>query len=397
MELSADRGRVRFLGEAVFLFCFAAMLSTPLIWHFLDPSAAQSDNRALAKPPGFPSGLAELWQWPRRAEAYLDDHFGLRPQLVRANVNIHWHLLDSSSVSSIVVGRNGRIFFSDGEVPFRAALGNCGAWWSADYRADFVHEAEAGLTSLRRAFPNVSVLLVPTSPVLYPQDLPAWMERACAGHVPLATDILQHLPDPLREMVSYPRDVAVSLPASGPLIPKKNFHWDGRGPDLLMQSFVDGRFHMPRVIEPGWTERVVPSDLAPLLPGIELVDRISVPGWGTSGVRFCDVSVCAQRAPLDGIALPLETLWAERPGAGGKLLLLSDSFGAKAAATLIEYFSDIVMINMNNVQRLSPDQRRSLWYRLNNDWRPDYVLVVVQDGNISLLSRFAKVLPGAEP
>ena len=82
-----------------------------------------------------------------------------------------------------------------------------------------------------------------------------------------------------------------------------------------------------------------------------------------------------------------------RPGPGGKLLLLSDSFGAAAAAGLIEYFADIIMINMNNYQVMELDQRRALLERLKSKWGDAEVLVLVEDGNISLLSRFAQSLP----
>src|SRR5690348_6759707 len=108
------RSRVHWMGQRAFLSCMAAMLLAPMISHLVNPSAEQSDNRALAAKPTMPRTLSALGEWPRQAEAYVNDHFGLRETLVRADVDVHWRILKSSPTPLIVVGRNGRIFLSDG-------------------------------------------------------------------------------------------------------------------------------------------------------------------------------------------------------------------------------------------------------------------------------------------
>jgi hypothetical protein len=82
-----------------------------------------------------------------------------------------------------------------------------------------------------------------------------------------------------------------------------------------------------------------------------------------------------------------------RRGNSESILLLSDSFGRAAGFSLIEYFRDVVMINMSNFQTLDEVNRRALWRRLKENWGGSNVLVLIEDGNVGLISRFAKSLP----
>ena len=159
---------------------FVATLFMPILVGLFVGSGQQADNRVLAPPPGVPTSFKVLIEWPRRADAYLNDHFGLRSTLVRANAIVNWYLFGSSTNPSVIVGRHGSLFLSDGEVPNRVILGDCGAWWSEGYLASFAHDAQAAVERLQHDFGSLSGLFVPTSAVLYPENLPLWMANACA-------------------------------------------------------------------------------------------------------------------------------------------------------------------------------------------------------------------------
>jgi hypothetical protein len=374
------------------LVFFVATLFTPLLVGLFAGSGRQADNRVLAPPPGVPTSFKILIEWPHRADAYLNDHFGLRSTLVRANAIVNWYLFGSSANRSVIVGRHGRLFLSEGEVPNRVILGDCGAWWSEGYVASFAQAVQAAIEGLQHDFGRLSGLFVPTSAVLYPEDLPLWMADACADKVPLVDDILARLPQSQQRLLAYPKAVAASLPSSTPLIPKRNFHWDGQGASLFMEAYVESRFGLTREAMPIWRPASKPSDIARFLPGVSVVNQINIADWAGTGVVFCQEMSCLNASPFEDTVFPRESMRVSRPGPGGKLLLLSDSFGAAAAAGLIEYFADILMINMNNYQVLELDQRRALLERLKSKWGDAQVLVLVEDGNITLLSRFAKSL-----
>jgi hypothetical protein len=371
----------------------AAIIALPLIGHLFFSPSTQSDNRTLAPPPSAPRTLSALMEWPRQADAYLKDHFGFRAQFVRAYATLSWKLFGTSPEPSVVVGRNDRLFLSDGDVHNRVLLGDCGAWWSDEQLAPWAVEGDAALRRLKAEFPRLSVFVVPTSAVLYPADLPPWMERACAGKTPFAQALAARLPPDTRSLITYPVLEAKDLPPATPLIPAHNFHWVGKGVDLLMAEYIESHFGLKRQIAPGWERATEPADLERFFPGSGLSNTILAPVWNPENVEFCFDGDCLQQPPLDRIRLPRETLRVSRSGAGEPILLLSDSFGAGAASSLIEYFRDVVMINMNNFQMLEEGDRRVLWRRLEENWGGSNVLVLIEDGNVTLPSRFVKSLP----
>jgi hypothetical protein len=163
---------------------------------------------------------------------------------------------------------------------------------------------------------------------------------------------------------------------------------------LFMEQFAQTELHRQKQLSPTLAETDEESDLARFVPGVRLVNRIMVPNW-PPGYRACDIPACLDKPPLNGIALPYQTGRQERPGAGGKLLIISDSFGALAASTLIEYFADIIDINMNNFPRLQPEERRTLWHRVTTEWQPDAILMVLQDGDVTEIPRFADPISDA--
>lgn len=370
------------------------VLAIPLLAHVLLPQAAQSDNRLLAPSPGVPQNLSALVNWPHAADAYLKDHFGFRAQLIDLYNAVNWRILGVSADPRVVVGRNGRIFLSDRNTLNPFVLANCGAWWPEEARSKFAAEAAAAIRRLEVDFPQFSVFLVPTSDLLYPTDLPEWVQRACAGKTPLAEDWLSRLPPDVRGLVAYPIETAkdLPLPPDAPLVPKLNFHWRGRGVSLLMEAYADEHFHLDRQVTPTWKLVTRPSDLGRFLPGAGLYTEAEDAVW-PPGITFCEQDDCLHAQPLGGLTLPRETLRITRACAGQRLLVLSDSFGWAAAAGLFEYFCDVLMINMNDFQLLSETDRRALWTRLTENWRDAHVLAVVDVGNITLFARLVKSIP----
>jgi hypothetical protein len=85
----------------------------------------------------------------------------------------------------------------------------------------------------------------------------------------------------------------------------------------------------------------------------------------------------------------------QRPGSGGRMLVVGDSFVAGAADALIGYRHDIITLNLNNLPHLPPDEQRLLWERITAVWRPDRVLMVVNDGNLTDLARFVEAIASA--
>jgi hypothetical protein len=390
MARSADPSSIGRLG---FLLAVAAILLTPLLVQLVGGSASQSENRRLAGPPSFPRAET-LAQWPRQVDAYLDDHFGLRPQMVGIAARLRWNLLQSSPNPVIVRGR-GRTYFSEDEVPFQTLLSTCGALWAEPQLAQFSRDLTKGLERLRDLLPAARVLVVPTAAVLYPEQLPRWMGRVCAGRIPLAEELLNRLPGGLRQGIAYPRDLTATLPDATPLVPLNNFHWQGAGIHAFLGQFAERELHLTRHASPIWADQVMESDLAVYVPGVKLSNRVRIADWTEAGVRGCTEAACTGTAPLEGVALPSEMLRLQRPGSGGRMLVVGDSFVAGAADALIGFASDVITLNLNNLPHLPPDEQRLLWERITAVWRPDRVLMVVNDGNLTALARFVEAIASA--
>ena len=370
------------------------ILALPLLAHVFLPQAAQSDNRVLARSPGLPRNISAFVNWPQAADAYLKDHFGLRAQLIRVYNAFNWRVLGISTDPHVVVGRNGRLFLSDVHLGNPFLLGDCGAWWPDKDRSAFAGEAAVAIRRLQSDFPQFRVFIVPTSDVLYPAELPEWVQRACAGKTPLVEDWMSRLPPDVRGLIAYPIETAkhLPLPPDATLIPEHNFHWKGRGVSLLMEAYANDQFHLDRQIVPTWKWVTRPADFGRFLPGSELSTTAEEAVWAP-GVTFCEQENCLHAQPLSDLTLPRETLRVTRGCTGPRLLMLSDSFGWAAAAGLIEYFCDELMINMNDFQLLSETDRRALWTRLKENWRDAHVLAVVNVGNTTLFARFVKSIP----
>lgn len=70
------------------------------------------------------------------------------------------------------------------------------------------------------------------------------------------------------------------------------------------------------------------------------------------------------------------------------MLILGDSFGTGAGEGFIDYFDDVVALNLHEFTRL-PDQKRDrLWQTLAFDWRPTRVIILVCDENAYHLAQY---------
>ncbi|MBN9602570.1 MAG: hypothetical protein J0G33_06535 [Afipia felis] len=373
------------LGKALFLGLIAATLCAPAIGQLTLGSFPQQDNRALAPSPSAPHNVTDLLSWPKRADAYLNDHFGFRRFLVRANTGLYWRALRESTVPSIVTGRNGRIFPSAGDVPSQELLSNCGAQWPESFIKQWAQEAETALNRLIDVVPDIRIVVIPTSAVLYSDDLPRWIQRACQDRQPIAADLISRLPASIQSRSIFPLTRAQNLPEL--LIPKENFHWHGRGISVLLGAYMERDLGILPDRTIPWTKKVSVSDLDGMLPGANLKNLTESPDLEKANVTQCMGPRCIANSPLDGSVLP-DTLFRVTAGGSNKrLLILSDSFGYAATEVLSAYFDDIINLNLNDFGRLPATDRANSWKALYKLWQPNQIIFLICDENVGQISR----------
>jgi hypothetical protein len=376
------------VSRLLFLFAAAVMLLVPAIAQLTFGSTGDDDNRAMRAAPKAPASVEDAIQWPRGFDGYLADHFGLRKYLIRADVFLRWNVFGESTTPRLLPGRNGRIFLAGGEPPYRSVLSTCGAYGDDAWRALLGASMVEALRKAAAKLPASKVFVIPSASALYTQDLPGWVERACRDRVPLAPDLIGRIPADLRGTVLYAVEPLAALPSSVPLIPKKDFHWAGRGLRLFMQTLAERELGLKPKARAAWTEREVPVELS-FAFGRWFMHRVEQPDWTASGVEQCiGASECFREPVFAGVDFPVATWRFKRTNGPERLLILGDSFGVGAGRVLIDYFDEVVALRMQQFAALPDDKKDRLWQTLTLDWRPTRIIVLVYDENVFHLAQY---------
>ena len=102
-------------------FCFCIAMPGLVQLSGLDKAA--NENRTLAPAPVWPTQVSDVINLPRQTEAYLNDRFGLRSQLVLLN-SLARYAIDVSTTSTVAIGRHKYLFYAyEPERPPGAAYG----------------------------------------------------------------------------------------------------------------------------------------------------------------------------------------------------------------------------------------------------------------------------------
>jgi hypothetical protein len=267
-------------------------------------------------------------------------------------------------------------------------LSTCGAYGDDDWRASIGASLAEAARKAAPNLPDTKIFVIPSAPALYGADLPEWIERACRDRVPLAPDLIGRLPADLRAMVRYAVGPLAALPPSVPLIPKKNFHWSGRGLRLFMQALAERELGLKPKARAVWTEDERPVELS-FAFGRWFTHRVERPDWQASGIERCRGGSACFREPGFGVVdFLLAALRLKRTSGPERLLILGDSFAEGAAAVLVDYFDEVVAINMQEFTAGPEPGRDRLWQALTRDWRPTRIIVLVYDENVFHLPQY---------
>ena len=71
-----------------------------------------------------------------------------------------------------------------------------------------------------------------------------------------------------------------------------------------------------------------------------------------------------------------------------RLLILGDSFAAAASEGFIDYFDEVVALNLYEFMRAPDDRKHRVWQALATDWRPTRIIVLVCDENVFHLPQY---------
>ncbi len=240
-----------------------AALAVPSAVQIMQPAehASEGEARMLTPPPDWPRTLAQWRAWPRAADRFLADHFGLRTELVRVHGRLRY-AVDLPSDLRVVIGRDNWLFLNgDGTIEQ-----STGKVLREARIASFADKAAALHNHLAGKGAQLIVAIPPNGSTINRARLPAW-----AGEAPGVTEydlMMRALVQ--RGVTAIDLRVALSAAnATAPTYRRTDTHWNKLGALTAYNAVVRGAGNTGWTIDPAHAlkgfERVEGGDLARLL------------------------------------------------------------------------------------------------------------------------------------
>ncbi|MHB8808932.1 MAG: alginate O-acetyltransferase AlgX-related protein [Desulfobulbaceae bacterium] len=101
-------------GQLSLITLFLLILYVPLVLSIFlkDKEVSESEKRKLAKLPSLEWSMDSLVRYPDRFEAYYNDHFGLREQLVEFYNYLYFKVVKKSPLPTVTVGRDEWLYYN---------------------------------------------------------------------------------------------------------------------------------------------------------------------------------------------------------------------------------------------------------------------------------------------
>lgn len=366
-------------------YLITLVLAVPALATFFLRADASAENRLLADFPAVPRGWDEALGYPARIDLWINDHLGLRNQLIGANNWLRYRLFHQFPTIQVIAGQHGRIFLSTHQTtkqPYAAIRIPCG-----DDHEPFDLTAQLNLfgRTMRANGIEAQLMIVPSAPVMYREDLPGWLARRCQAHpIPmqeaLASERVQG-----KENILYPLAALTAAKPHAAIFPATFFHWGGDGPRLGAETSMRDLWHTdPHSAPPLHTVvQEQPSDIGSLFPGVELSSMVSVIDFAASGVQDCHGPACFP-AELSAVMDKVHGAHRFRNPAAPlpRLVMLTDSFGFAAAPWYARYFKDVIQIATNDLARLGGDDTARLKRFLFEPGSPQRILFLYHDNTV---------------
>lgn len=375
------------LGAPASKALLVALLALPAL--YVPKPAAVGENRSLAAAPAKPSNLTELLAYPAGLDAWINDHFGLRDALVRLNTRLRYRLFGQLPGVQAISGKDGRVFLSAYQPK---AQPYSGIFIVCDYQQkDVVPEMVREINRLTEVMAarglNVSLLVVPSAPVVQKTQLPDWLAARCDPHqLPIDRALASgQLTPRARARLYFPlAEMQTAVAAGADLFPRTFFHWGGAGPRLVTDVLVPQLAGTPglkgtQVVSAPQQRQ---SDIQHLFPGVRLYSTVDVMNEAASSIEACLGPGCFSEM------MPVFSKFGEvghyrNPKAPlGRLVLISDSFGLPSWPWFARFYREVVAVNINGIENLGPPDLAKVRDFLFTRQADDQVLVMYHDGTM---------------
>jgi hypothetical protein len=364
-----------------------SLLAAPAILSFSGKEQAATENRKLAAFPAKPRSWDAALKYPAQLDVWINDHFGFRNALVKLNNKVRYALFDQFPTAQVIAGKDGRIFLSTHEAhyaPYAAINITCG------YQFNEYDKIALQLNQLHAAFRksgiDVKLLIAPSSPIVYAEELPDWLATRCMSSIHPFDEITKanRLEPSVRSAIYYPLEEMRAMKPHAMALPKTWFHWAGEGAQLVAQRSAEHFWNVKADDTKPLVTRVerLPSDLSHLFPGVKLASPVTTIDFAASGVEECSGGHCFPEAQDIMDKLGDVSRYRNEKAPRGKLILVTDSFGRYIAGWYSRYYRDVMHISTNAVDRLSEAEMTRLRQLLLEQGRVGDVLFLYHDAGV---------------
>ena len=353
--------------------------------------AVLSIERALNKPadpnltqlPPVPRTLADWTAAPPKLSAWVDDHFGGRKLFIRLGTFVRFHLFKEFPTIQMAAGQHGRYFLAahgTNVAQYQAITTVCGTGVANATTIPYLNKL---FGAFHAAGLQPKLLVVPSAPAVYPEDVPSALVAECSSEHTAVTTVLA-APELAREAsvnMFYPLKEMREIKKSATLFPDTWFHWTGAGLDQVARLSLTHFWQRPLDQGPPLQTRssVAQSDVSHLFEGITLKSTIVEPDLDASGIKACFGLDCFPEVAAARILQDVSRFDNPRAPAR-RLLIISDSFGVKIAPWYARYYRQVEHMATNRVDQLSPQQLAELKTFLYRDREQTDILILYHDG-----------------
>ena len=364
-------------------------LALPLLVTLLRPDAETTEQRVLAPPPGVPANVDEALAWPAKAEAWSNDHFGWRDEMVESYARLRHDLFKRFPTNQMMAGRGDRIFLAAhndrGQGAPYTALIACG--WQFDDGPRIVREFGQFDDVMKARGIPARMLIAPSGPVVYSDEMLPWQSERCKpDQVPLRGLLAsRELTPEARARIYFPLSEVWAMRDRIEFFPKTHFHWGASGAGAV--ASLTERHFWQRSDEDSkpipLAAKVGPSDVAYLFTGIERDSLADTPDFGGTTITPCFGADCfpAVKPMMEKLAV-VGRYVNSAPGLGPRLVIFSDSFGYMGAPMFARYHREVVYVSTNALARLDPEEVAQLRRLMLVPGSDDEVLFLYHDATV---------------
>lgn len=310
-----------------FVALFAALL-LPLVVQALEPyqDISEREGRRLEPEPAVPRQMAQWLAFPRAADRFIADHFGLRDTLVRANAILRYAAASPTDLR-VVFGSHQWLFFN-GDGAVEQTMGLLLRQNDIDRFADFALEQQT-LWQAR----NVSFLVAipPNAMTIMRERIPSWM----ANNPPVTEyDLMMHALAVRHVSFVDLRPSLTAENAKNPVYRRSDTHWNKLGALVVYNEVVKA------LNKPDWAIDTLQAYKGPEeISGGDLARMLGAPREiGDTEAKIDLTAYITPKITVSRLNTQRETggNLTERDHPGASVLVLGDSFTEQAWR---DYFS----------------------------------------------------------